>query len=526
MTSAAVALKNVSKSFDGVPVLHGVDLTILPGEIHGLVGENGSGKSTLVKILAGVHTPDRGAEIWLGNQPVSLPVRHALRYGLAIVHQDLALVESMSVADNVGISTGFERGLVAPISRQREAQIVHTLAEKIGISLDPECLVSELSPAERSGVAILRALRQLGEGQLGEGQLGQGQLGEGSRGNVIVLDEPTAALPHGESIRLLELLRNMARSGTAVLYVSHRMHEVLNVCDRISVLRSGHLVATREAARSNAPEIAHLMLGYELGQFYPEKHVSPSRAVRLEVSRLSHGTVSDVSFSAHQGEIVGITGLAGMGQDELPYLLAGGRTRLNGEVRVDGEKVDGSVRSAKRAGIELVPGNRQRDALWLGGTAMENLTLPLLGKLWRGLRIRSKQERELAESEMRRYSVRPLQPSLEIPKFSGGNQQKIVLARILRQNPRVLLLHEPTQGVDAGAKKEILSVVRSVADAGTSVVVFSSDNEELAQLCHRVFILRYGKISATLAPGEVSEARILSLSQGTWVAESRESDAL
>lgn len=516
MTSAAVALKNVSKSFDGVPVLHGVDLTILPGEIHGLVGENGSGKSTLVKILAGVHTPDRGAEMWLGNQSVSLPVRHPLRYGLAIVHQDLALVESVSVADNVGISTGFERGLVAPISRQREAQIVHTLAEKIGISLDPECLVSELSPSERSGVAILRALRQLG----------QGQLGEGSRGNVIVLDEPTAALPQGESLRLLELLRNMARSGTAVLYVSHRMHEVLNVCDRISVLRSGHLVATREAARSNAPEIAHLMLGYEIGEFYPEKHVSTSEAVRLEVSRLSHGTVSDVSFSARQGEIVGITGLAGMGQDELPYLIAGGRTRLNGEVRVDGEKVDGSVRSAKRAGIELVPGNRQRDALWLGGTAMENLTLPLLGKLWRGLRIRSKQERELAESEMRRYSVRPLQPSLEIPKFSGGNQQKIVLARILGQKPRVLLLHEPTQGVDAGAKKEILSVVRSVADAGTTVVVFSSDNEELAQLCHRVFILRYGTISATLAPGEVSEARILSLSQGTWVAESRESHAL
>lgn len=515
MTGPAVALKNVSKSFDGVPVLHGVDLTILPGEIHGLVGENGSGKSTLVKILAGVHTPDRGAEIWLGNQPVSLPVRNALRYGLAIVHQDLALVESMSVADNVGISTGFERRLIAPIRRRREAKRVRALAEKVGISLDPECLVSELSPAERSGVAILRALRQLGEGQLGEG----------SRGNVIVLDEPTAALPQGESIRLLELLRNMARSGTAVLYVSHRMHEVLDVCDRISVLRSGHLVATRDAAQSNAPEIAHLMLGYELGEFYPEKHVSPSQAVRLEVSGLRHGPVSNVSFRAHQGEIVGITGLAGMGQDDIPYLLAGGRTRLNGEVHVDGQRVDGSVRSAKRAGIELVPGNRQRDALWLGGTATENLTLPLLGELWQGLRISPEREHALAESEMRRYSVRPLQPSLEITKFSGGNQQKIVLARALRQNPRVLLLHEPTQGVDAGAKKEILSVVRSAADAGTTVVIFSSDTEELAQLCHRVLILRYGTISATLAAGEVSEARILSLSQGTSVAEARGPDA-
>jgi ribose transport system ATP-binding protein len=341
-----------------------------------------------------------------------------------------------------------------------------------------------------------------------------------------VLDEPTAALPRGESIRLLELLRRMARNGTAVLYVSHRMHEVLNVCDRISVLRSGDLVATRDAARSNESEIAHLMLGYELGQFYPEKHVSTSEAVRLEVSNLTHGAVSDVSFSAHVGEIVGITGLAGMGQDDIPYLIAGGRTRLNGEVCVDGSRVDGSVRSAKRAGIELVPGNRQRDALWLGGTATENLSLPLLGKLWRGLRISSRRERELAESEMRRYSVRPLWPSLEITKFSGGNQQKIVLARILRQSPRVLLLHEPTQGVDAGAKKEILNVVRSAADEGATVVVFSSDSEEVAQLCHRVLIMRYGTISATLAPGEVSEARILSLSQRALVDEARGPDAL
>jgi ribose transport system ATP-binding protein len=495
MTSPVVVLKDVSKSFDGVPVLRGIHLSILPGEIHGLVGENGSGKSTLVKILGGVHTPDRGSEIWLQRPN-----------GLAIVHQDLALVESMSVADNVGIATGFERGLAAPISRRREAGIVRALAEKFGLSLDPECLVSALSPAERSVVAILRALRQLGEG---------------STGNVIVLDEPTAALPRGESMRLLELLRTMARNGTAVLYVSHRMNEVLSVCDRISVLRSGSLVATRDAAQSNESEITHLMLGYELGEFYPEKHVSTNEAVRLEVRNLTHGAIAEVSFNANVGEIVGITGLAGMGQDDLPYLIAGGRTRLNGEVRVDGSNVNGSARSGRRAGIELVPGNRQRDALWLGGTAAENLTLPHLGKLWRGLRISSRRERDFAGNEMRRYSVRPLSPSLEITKFSGGNQQKIVLARALHRQPRVLLLHEPTQGVDAGAKKEILNVVRSAADEGAAVLVFSSDSEEVAQLCHRVLIMRYGTIAATLAPGEVSEDRILSLSQRALAGEGR-----
>jgi ribose transport system ATP-binding protein len=487
LSDAVVVLKGVSKSFDGVTVLRDVNLAILPGEIHGLVGENGSGKSTLVKILGGVHTPDRGSEICLQRPN-----------GLAIVHQDLALAEAMSVADNVGISTGFERGLVAPISRRREAGIVRSLAETFGISLDPESYVSELSPAERSVVAILRALRQLGEG---------------SRGNVIVLDEPTAALPRGESIRLLELLRTMARNGTAVLYVSHRMNEVLSVCDRISVLRSGSLVRTLDAAQTNESQLTQLMLGYEIEEFYPEKHVSTNEAVRLEVRNLTHGAVSDVSFSANVAEIVGITGLAGMGQDDLPYLIAGGRTRLHGEVRADGNNIDGSAVSAKRAGIELLPGNRQRDALWAGGTAMENLTLPHLGELWRGLRIGARRERELAEHEMRRYSVRPLSPSLEITKFSGGNQQKIVLARILRRKPRVLLLHEPTQGVDAGAKKEILNVVRGAADEGAAVVVFSSDIEEVAQLCHRVLIMRYGMISAALASGEVSEERILSLSR-------------
>ena len=504
MSHPVVALKNVSKTFNGITVLHGINLSILPGEIHGLVGANGSGKSTIVKILGGVYTPDRGAEIWLRNQPISLPIQNPRQNGLAIVHQDLALVESMSIADNVGIATGFERGLVTPINRRREDEIVRTLAEKIGIALDPGSLVSELSPAERSVVAILRALRQFGEG---------------SHGNLIVLDEPTAALPRGESLRLLELLRRMACNGTAVLYVSHRMHEVLNVCSRISILRNGYLVATQEATQTNEAEIAYLMLGYELGEFYPEKHVRTNDADRLVVRHLSNSAVSDVSFNANVGEIVGITGLAGMGQDDIPYLIAGGRTRLNGEVYVDGSVVDNSVASAQCAGIALVPGNRQRDVFWLGGTAMENLTLPYLGKLWRRLRISFRHEHEFTENKMRLFSVQPLAPALEITKFSGGNQQKIALARILGQNPRVILLHEPTQGVDAGAKKEILSMVRSVADKGAAVVVFSSDSEEIAQLCHRVLIMRYGTISATLAPGEVSEDQILMLAQRALVTE-------
>ncbi len=498
MKSPAVSLKNVSKTFDGVTVLQDVDLAILPGEIHGLVGENGSGKSTLVKILGGVYTPDRGTEIALRGEPVTLPVRDPQRNGLAIIHQDLALVEEMSVADNIGVSTGFERGLMSLISKRRERRIVLRLAQTFGLKLNPNQMVGELSPSERSVVAILRALRLLGEG---------------TTGNVIVLDEPTAALPRGESIKLLEMLRTMASNGTAVLYISHRMNEVLDVCDRISVLRSGKLVATREASVTTQAEIVALMLGYELGEFYPKKHVRTNEAVRLEVRNLTYGGVSDVSFAAHQGEIVGITGLAGMGQDDIPYLLAGGRTRLKDQVRVDGQSVDGSPTSAKRAGMELVPGNRLRDALWLEATATENLTLPFLRTFRRGPLLRSRAETAFAVQEMHRYDVRPRSPRLQIAKFSGGNQQKIIMARTMHQNPRVILLHEPTQGVDAGAKKEILSLVRQAADNGAAVIVFSSDSEEVAQLCHRVLVMRYGSVSAELSPGEVAEDRIVSLSQ-------------
>ncbi|WP_298514924.1 sugar ABC transporter ATP-binding protein [uncultured Nocardioides sp.] len=501
----AVVLKNVSKSFEGVTVLHGVDLSILPGQIHGLVGENGSGKSTLVKILGGIHTPDRGSELFLHGTPVSLPVRNSQRHGMAIIHQDLALVESMSVADNVGIATGFERRPLSPIRLRRERRIVAALSKRFGLTLDPDQLVGELSPGEQSIVAVLRALRQLGTG---------------GSGDLIVLDEPTAALPRGESIKLLELLRTMANNGTAVLYISHRMSEVLSICDQISVLRSGRMVATRNAAESNEAEIVELMLGLALGDFYTEKHVSRNETVRLDVLALGSGGLSNVTFQAHEGEILGITGLAGMGQDEIPYVIAGGRNRSAGEIQVDGTLVDGSVRAAKRAGVQLVPGNRQRDAFWLGGTAKENLTLPFLSRFWSPWGINSSRERDFTMKQMNSYGVRPKSPLLQITKFSGGNQQKIVMARAMSQHPNVLLLHEPTQGVDAGAKKEILEVVRRAAEAGTAVVVFSSDSEEVAQVCHRVHIMRYGSIAATLSGSDVTEDRIISLCQRSLVAES------
>lgn len=493
-----LTLRGVSKTFENVTVLKDVNLKIIPGEVHGLVGENGSGKSTLVKIIAGVYAPDHGSEIWIGERQITTPAWDARREGLAVIHQDLALVDSMSVSDNIGISVGFERAALAPVRRKREIRLVRELASQFGVDLKPDRLVGTLSPSERSIVAILRGLRRTHR----------------SGSQALILDEPTAALPKAESAKLLAIMRAMADSGFGVMFISHRMHEVLSVCDRISVLRGGRLVDTLEKPVADRDEIIRLMLGYDLGSFYPEKHISQDRQVVISVEQMSGPKSADVSLAVHAGEVVGVTGLAGMGQDELPYLIAGGHARAGGVIDVLGRPIDGTPRAARAAGVELVPANRARDALWLDATATENLTLSFLGQHWRQGRLRLREEKAFVMDQLNTFSVKPLNSELHMSKFSGGNQQKIVMARALHSKPRVLLLHEPTQGVDPGAKKEILRMVRTAADNGTAVLVFSSDVEEVAELCNRVLVMRHGAVDAELHGREVTEEGITAACQG------------
>jgi ribose transport system ATP-binding protein len=279
-------------------------------------------------------------------------------------------------------------------------------------------------------------------------------------------------------------------------------------------------VQTVDASKTNESDIVELMLGYELGAFYPERHTPDLTREVLSVEGLTAATVRDLSFKTYRGEILGISGLAGMGQDELPYLLVGALRREAGVVRVDGKPIAASIAAASAASVALVPGNRQRDALWMAGTATENLTLPFLDKFSvRGL-LRRRVETNFSAGEMRRFGVRPLFPFQQMTRFSGGNQQKIVLARWLQTRPKVLLLHEPTQGVDAGAKKELFQLIRAAADDRTAVVIFSSDIEEVANMCHRVLILRHGALTAEIPQHQLSEDRIMAESQRQSSAES------
>jgi ribose transport system ATP-binding protein len=496
----ALCIRDLSKSFDGVRVLDRVSFNIAPGEIHGLVGENGSGKSTLVKVLGGVHSPDRDSECDLWGKPLSFPIKRAQDHGIAIIYQDLALCDGMTVAENVGISTGFESRPLSLYRRSRQEDAVARLSDEFGMTVDPSAQVGSLAPAERSIVAILRALRMLGKKHGGQ---------------LIILDEPTAALPHSESVRLLSILRNLAAAGTSVLFISHRLQEVLGTCHRVSVLRSGRLVGTVEASETTDSEIASMMLGYDLGEFYPERKPPEQKDEVLCVKSLSGTKVSGISFGVGRGEIVGMTGLVGMGHDDVPYLINGYLRAGAGTVEVNGAVIKSSVTESLRSGIALVPGNRQRDSVWMSGDAMENLTLPFLGRFCKRGVLRRRLEARFAHTEMGKFDVRPMRPSQLIGRFSGGNQQKVVLARWLHLNPHVLLLHEPTQGVDAGAKKEIFALIRNAAANGTAVALFSSDIEEVAHMCHRVLVMRHGRITGELAQHELSEERLIGASQGS-----------
>ncbi len=494
----ALILRDVSKSFGGVTVLDRINLDLAPGEVHGLVGENGSGKSTLVKILAGVHTPDRGSSATLWGAPLEFPVSRPHRHGMAIIHQDLALVETMSVADNIGITSSFDARIAAPVRSRRELRIAREMAQEFGADIDPAAPLASLSPAERSIVAILRALRLLRRHD---------------ERHLLVLDEPTAALPEAESSRLLAIISAVAASGAAVLFISHHLNEILDVCDRITVLRSGKLVRTLTTSETSEAEVVRHMLGYELEEFYPEKAFSAVDRAALRVDGLTGASVTDVSFSVKEGEILGISGLAGMGQDELPYLIYGAAKRAGGTVRVGDQLVANSSRAARAADMAIVPGNRQRDAVWMAGTAIENMTLPFVLRFYRRGVFRHRAERQFVLDQMAAFGTRPLQAPLQMQRFSGGNQQKMVLARWLYTEPKVLLLHEPTQGVDAGAKKELLSFIKAAAQSGAAVVVFSSDTEEIAEICHRVLILQFGRVKVELDQANVSEDTVMRASR-------------
>jgi ribose transport system ATP-binding protein len=492
LSEPTLRLEGVSKHFGGVRALRELTLEIAPGEVHAVVGQNGSGKSTLVKILAGYHVPDSG-RAWVRGEEVSLHGRPP--EGVAIVHQDLGLVPTLSVTENFGARMSFGARRLRPINWRDERRRCRALLDEFEIDLDPEQLVDSASPGERAMLAIVRAIRQVRAA---------------ADNYLLILDEPTTYLAAAEVGRVTALMQAVARSGGSVIFISHRLGEILGVSDRISVLRDGRLVGTLPASDTSPAGLISLMLGRDIGDFYPDKAGGSAVEGTMSLRDVSGQVIDGVSLTVRAGEILGITGLAGMGQDELPYIMNGAAPHTSGTLNLDGEEIKQlDPRTALERGVVLVPANRPRDGGWLEATAAENVSLPFLNGFYRRGWLRLQEEVRTAGELMARFGVRPPDPRRPLGTFSGGNQQKVVLAKWLQRDPRILLLHEPTQGVDAGAKKDILELVKGTAERGAAVVIFSAEYEQVAQMCHRVLVLRDGRVSAELTGSNVSEERVV-----------------
>jgi ribose transport system ATP-binding protein len=493
-----LSLKGIGKKFGGIWVLRDVDLDVRRGEIVGLIGENGSGKSTLVKILTGYHTPDSGT-IHMGDQELDLPVHQPQELGISVIHQDLGLVESMTVAENLGISSSYGSRVLGPVRNKEEEALCRSLLSAFGVDVDIHREVSTLEPAVRSAVAIARSIRVLRRS---------------SEHHLLILDEPTAYLGHEDSLRVRRLMRSAADDGAGVIFISHHLDEVTQSCDRIAVLRDGRLIDTFGVEGVAREDVITAMLGRSLERFYPEPRDN-QRELLLSFRGVSGGQTKDFTLHLHAGEVVGVTGIVGSGFQEVPYLLAGITRSTGGSVELDGEDILGlDPKQLLERGVAVVPGNRQRDGVWLEGTAQENITLLRLKRFFRWPSLRLSDEAAEARNLMEQYGVRPLDHTRRMDSFSGGNQQKMVMAKWLSTGPRVMLLDEPTQGVDAGARRDILDMVAAAADAGSAVAIFSADVEQLSEMCDRVVVMAGGAVAAVLTSEDATQPRILTLAHG------------
>ena len=494
-------VRGLTKSFGGELALDHVDLTVLPSEIHGLLGENGSGKSTLIKILAGFHQPDAGSLIVNGGD-VRLPLR-AGEYrdlGFEFVHQDLGLIPTLSVTENLYLSEVASPRNRWYISWTRAANQAAETFARYGVSIDPRAMVQHIRPVERALLAIIRAL----EGLRADDEFGM-------RATLLVLDEPTVFLPRQEVAVLFDFVRNVAKKGSSALFVSHDLDEVHELTDRITVLRDGQVAGTVVTSETSKRELVQLIIGRELEDTDsgPQLEVA-TQPVRMRVEGLSTPTLTDVTFDLHEGEVLGLTGLVGSGYEDVVYSLYGATPAAAGTVSVGGRRLSLTAitpPTAMRAGMALVPGDRQRNGSIPSLTAADNMNLLVLERFFRGGRLRQRELEANARSLMGTFDVRPVRPELEYGSFSGGNQQKAMMAKWQHLQPSVLLLHEPTQGVDIGARQQIFQLIRD-ATRTSSTICASSDYEQLAAICDRVGVLARGRLVGFIAGADLTKERI------------------
>ncbi|MDG9708879.1 sugar ABC transporter ATP-binding protein [Streptomyces sp. DH10] len=490
-----LSMSGITKSFPGVRALDGVDLDVLAGEVHCLLGQNGAGKSTLIKVLAGAHQPDTGEIRWRGEAVTLRSPITAMRLGIATIYQELDLVEHLSVAENVHL--GHEPTTAGFVVRGKAAkESTAALLKRLGhAEIDPARLVGELSAAQQQIVSMARALSH--------------------DVRLIVMDEPSAALDPDEVDNLFRIVGDLTATGVAVVYISHRLEEIRRIGDRVTVLKDGRAVANGLPAKTTPTrEVVALMTGRNVEYVFPDRPVStPPGEPVLTVRGLSRaGEFEPFDLEIRPGEIVGLAGLVGSGRSEILETVYGARKPTSGQVLVDGKPLKpGSVRAAVLAGLGLAPEERKAQALLMLESVTRNVSVSSMSRFSRGGWIDRGAELGAARAATRELSLRPDNPSVPVRTLSGGNQQKAVLARWLLRGCRVLLLDEPTRGVDVGARAELYAVVRRLADEGLAVLLVSSEVPEVLGLADRVLVLREGRVVHTAPARELDEHRVLDL---------------
>ncbi len=488
-----LALKNIIKTYPGVKALNNVSLELRQGEVHALVGENGAGKSTLIKVCSGAIEPDSGEIVVSGKEYVSLNPRLSKEAGIGVIYQELCLVDTLSVAENIFMGIKLKEGFF--IDREEMNRGATEIFKRLQISLDPEAIVRDISVGYQQIVAIAKAIAL--------------------DAKILIMDEPSAPLTDYEVEAMFGIVDTLKTNGVSIIYISHRLPEIFRLSDRVTVLRDGEKIATLNTGETNTEELIRLMIGREMHEIYPEYKEKSRNEALLELRHLSGNGIKDISLTVYRGEIFGLAGLIGAGRTELAEMLFGIEEPSGGEMYFKGTKYHPDSPSvAIRAGIALMTEDRKRQGLIMKASIRENASLSVLKKVSRMGLVSKTRELEVVNNYVK--SIRIKTPSVEqiVNNLSGGNQQKVVLAKWLAANPDLIIFDEPTRGIDVGAKREIYNLMNELIENGKTIIMISSEMEELIGMADRIAVLYEGKKTGELEREQFSQKRIMAYASG------------
>ena len=490
-----IEMKKISKAFSGNRVLENVDFEVLPGEIHALMGENGAGKSTLMKILTGIYERDTGSIFVKGNEVSFTNPKQAEKAGIAVIHQELNIIPYLTVSENMFLGKELTTGRLGILRTKEMKEKTKEYLNRLGVDLDPNIEAGRLSVGQQQMIEIARAVATNAE--------------------VLIMDEPTAALTDREIEALFQVINGLKATGVGIVYISHRMEEIFRICDRISVLRDGEFIGTKKIKDTDFDEVVRMMVGRQLGERFPTRTTTPGKE-RLRIENFtSNGKFKDVNFNVREGEILGVAGLMGAGRTEIMEALFGALPTQSGKVFIDGEEM--KIRTpydAIKAGIGFITEDRKVEGLVLDLTVRENFAIPNLARLSSKGVISAQKENEFVSQMIDKLHEKTSGSEHLVKSLSGGNQQKIVIGKWLGINPRILILDEPTRGVDVGAKKEIYHIMNELTEQGVSIIMVSSELPEFLGMSDRILVIHEGKVSATLERDEADQEKIMQAATG------------